>query len=102
MKVVIDLSDHSYNNIMAVTSMSLGRYPYKGIVMAAINAIKNGTIIPEGHGALHDYIQLKQDIPETCGECILHRTGAGYCELGIKIESLYSSSRECPLKTTDE
>ena len=68
MKVVIDLSDHSYNNIMAVTSMSLGRYPYKGIVMAAINAIKNGTIIPEGHGALLDDIQLKQEFEDFYNE----------------------------------
>ena len=42
------------------------------------------------------------DLPNTCGECILHRSGAGHCELGIKIEYLYLRSRECPLKEVNE
>lgn len=47
-------------------------------------------------------IITNMDMPETCGECILHRIGAGHCELGIMIDSLYSRSRECPLKSEDD
>ena len=43
MKLIVDIPDTQYNNIMEVKSMCLGRLPYKGIVMNAINGIKKGT-----------------------------------------------------------
>ena len=43
MKLIIDIPDTQYNNIMEVKSMSLGRIPYKGIIMNAIRGIQNGT-----------------------------------------------------------
>lgn len=45
MQVLINLTEHAYNNIKALDSISLGRCAYKGIVMSALNAIKRGTVI---------------------------------------------------------
>jgi len=47
MRLIIDIPDTQYNNIMEVKSMSLGRIPYKGIIMNAIKGIQNGTPIPD-------------------------------------------------------
>jgi len=47
MRILIDIPDTQYNNIMEVKSMSLGRIPYKGIIMNAIRGIQNGTPIPD-------------------------------------------------------
>ena len=47
MKLIIDIPDTQYNNIMEVKSMSLGRIPYKGIIINAIKGIQNGTPIPD-------------------------------------------------------
>lgn len=47
MKVVIDVSKHLYNNIVALSQISLGRFPYKGIVAGMLKAIKTGTVLPE-------------------------------------------------------
>ena len=45
MRLEIDIPEHHYNNIMALDSVSLGRAPYKGIIMYAINAIKQGKVL---------------------------------------------------------
>jgi len=47
MKLIIDIPDTQYNNIMEVKSMSLGRIPYKGIIMNAIKGIQKGTPISD-------------------------------------------------------
>ena len=47
MKLEIDIPEHHYNNIMALDSVNLGRVPYKGIIMYAINAIKHGKILEQ-------------------------------------------------------
>lgn len=47
MKLEIDIPEHHYNNIMALDSMSLGRVPYKGIIMYTINAIKHGKVLEQ-------------------------------------------------------
>lgn len=61
MKLEIDIPEHQYNNIIALNSLSLGRVPYKGIIMYAINAIKMGTPLPKG-----DFIAVcKSDFPLT-------------------------------------
>lgn len=62
MQIVIDIPEHQYNNIMAFSSVNLGRVPYKGIIAYAINAIKHGTPLPKGHGRLIDV----NDIPIDC------------------------------------
>lgn len=54
MEIVINITEHAYKNIKDYKSMSLGRYPYKGIVVAAIKAIKQGKPLPKGHGKLID------------------------------------------------
>lgn len=43
MQLIVNITDHLYNNIKALDSISLGRCNYKGIIMGAINAIKNGS-----------------------------------------------------------
>lgn len=58
MQLVIDIPEHHYNNIMAFSSVNLGRVPYKGIIAYAINAIKNGTPLPKGHGKIIDTSEL--------------------------------------------
>ena len=45
MRLEIDIPEHHYNNIMALDSVSLGRVPYKGILMYSINAIKHGKVL---------------------------------------------------------
>lgn len=61
MKLEIEISEHQYNNIIAMNSLSLGRVPYKGILMYAINAIKRAKPLPEG-----DFIAVcKSDFPLT-------------------------------------
>ena len=47
MKLEIDIPEHHYNNIIALDSVSLGRVPYKGIIMYAINAIKQGKVLDQ-------------------------------------------------------
>ena len=47
MKLEIDIPEHHYNNIMALDSVILGRVPYKGIFMHAINAIKHGKVLEQ-------------------------------------------------------
>lgn len=47
MKLEIDIPEHHYNNIMAIDSINLGRAPYKGIIMYAINAIKHGKVLEQ-------------------------------------------------------
>lgn len=46
-KILIEIPDAQYNNIMSISSLNLGQIPYKGIVMYAINGIKNGTILQD-------------------------------------------------------
>ena len=45
MKLFIEMPDRHYHNIMSLDAVSLGRIPYKGIIMYAINAIKHGKIL---------------------------------------------------------
>lgn len=47
MRLEIDIAEHHYNNIMALDSVSLGRAPYKGIIMYSINAIKHGKVLDQ-------------------------------------------------------
>ena len=47
MKLEIDMPEHHYNNIIAFDPVSLGRVPYKGIIMYAINAIKRGKALEQ-------------------------------------------------------
>ena len=47
MKLEIDMPEHHYNSIIAFDSVSLGRAPYKGIIMYAINAIKHGRTLEQ-------------------------------------------------------
>jgi hypothetical protein len=58
MRLIIDIPDTQYNNIMEVKSMSLGRIPYKGIIMNAIRGIRNGTPIPD-NATVCDIEQIK-------------------------------------------
>ena len=53
MKLEIDIPEHQYNNIIALNSLSLGRVPYKGIIMYAINAIKNATPVDQEPNVRH-------------------------------------------------
>ena len=47
MRLEIDIPEHHYNNIIALDSVSLGRVPYKGIIMYTINAIKHGKVLEQ-------------------------------------------------------
>lgn len=47
MRLEIDIPERQYNNIMDIYSMHLGRAPYKGIIMYAINAIKHGKVLEQ-------------------------------------------------------
>ena len=47
MRIEIEIPEHHYNNIMALDSVSLGRVPYKGIIMYTINAIRHGKVLEQ-------------------------------------------------------
>lgn len=47
MRLEVDIPEHHYNNIMDLDSVSLGRVPYKAIIMYAINAIKHGKVLEQ-------------------------------------------------------
>lgn len=44
-RLIVELPDEEYENIITLTAVSLGRVPYKGIVMYALNAIRRAEII---------------------------------------------------------
>ena len=46
-RLMVELPDEKYENIIALTAVSLGRIPYKGIVMYALNAIRRAEIIDD-------------------------------------------------------
>lgn len=47
MKLFVEMPEHHYNNIKSLDAVSLGRIPYKGIIMYAINAIKHGKVLEQ-------------------------------------------------------
>ena len=46
-RLIVELPDEEYENIITLTAVSLGRVPYKGIVMYALNAIRRAEIIDD-------------------------------------------------------
>lgn len=67
MKLEIDMPEHHYNNIIAFDSVSLGRVPYKGIIMYAINAIKRGKVLEQEPTTKNDLAVdcvARQDVKE--------------------------------------
>lgn len=46
-RLIVELTDHQYNNILDFRSINMARAPYKGIIMSAINAIKRGVQVSE-------------------------------------------------------
>jgi hypothetical protein len=46
-RLIVELPDEQYANIIALKAVSLGRVPYKGIVMYALNAIRRAEIIDD-------------------------------------------------------
>jgi ribosomal protein L37E len=70
MRIEIDIAEHHYNNIMALDSVSLGRVPYKGIIMYSINAIKHGKVL-EQEPKTGEWIKQNDDYFDwyECSEC---------------------------------
>lgn len=46
-KLIVELPDHEYENIITLAAANIGRFPYKGIVMYALNAIRRAEIIDD-------------------------------------------------------
>ena len=63
MKLEIDIPKHQYNNIMSLDSINLGRVPYKGIIMYAINAIKRGKTLEQESTTKND---LAHNLCDSC------------------------------------
>lgn len=59
-KLMVEIPEHQYNNIKAVSSINLGRVPYKGIIMYAINAIKRGRVFEQEPR----WISVKDRLPQ--------------------------------------
>ena len=64
MRLEIDMPEHHYNNIMSIDSVSLGRAPYKGIIMYAINAIKRGRVLEQKPTTKNDLGVDREDAVE--------------------------------------
>lgn len=54
MKIVIDIPEDDYDFIKDLNAVMGGRVSCKTIQYNVINAIKNGTPLPKGHGRLID------------------------------------------------
>ena len=92
MKLEIDIPEHQYNNIMAIDSMSLGRAPYKGIIMYAINAIKHGRVLKQE-------LTTKNDLGVDC----ISRADALDCvNWGYNFSDIYKKINELPSITPQE
>lgn len=61
MKLFVEMPEHHYNNITSLDAVNLGRIPYKGIVMYAINAIKHGVKIEPILDRLKSEIKVYSD-----------------------------------------
>ena len=75
MQILIDIPKHHYENIKSIDSVSLGRIPYKGIIMYSINAIKNGVVQEHGKGHWIDegiYADGQSYHAFMCSECGWH------------------------------
>lgn len=49
-KLIVELPDEEYENIITLTAVNIGRggrFPYKGIVMYALNAIRRAEIVDD-------------------------------------------------------
>lgn len=73
MQILIDIPKHHYENIKSIDSVSLGRIPYKGIIMYSINAIKNGVV--QEHRKGH-WIDCKCD---KCGYVVQPWNTTNFC-----------------------
>jgi len=62
-KIVIDIDDKTYDAFTELIAINLGRsLIYKGIIGGCLNAIKNGKVLPKGHGVLVDSKELRESI----------------------------------------
>lgn len=46
-RLIVELPEKEYKNIITLASANIGRFPYKGIVMYALNAIRRAEIIDD-------------------------------------------------------
>lgn len=46
-RLIVELTDKQYENIITLASANIGRFPYKAIVMYALNAIRRAEIIDD-------------------------------------------------------
>jgi hypothetical protein len=46
-RLIVEIPDEQYENIIALAAANIGRVPYKGIVMYALNAIRRAEIIDD-------------------------------------------------------
>ena len=88
MRLEIDIAEHHYNNIMALDSVSLGRVPYKGIIMYSINAIKHGKVLAQ------------EPTKNNLGVDLISRSDALDCvNWGYSFSDIYKKINELPSVT---
>ena len=58
MKLIIDIDDETYNDIKKGKIYS----SFRDVPLESVNAIANGTPLPNGHGRLIDGDALKQNL----------------------------------------
>ena len=63
MKIVIDIRDDDYYDIIG--DALIGEFTTREV----INAVKDGTPLPKGHGALKDADAIRKTISESIEEC---------------------------------
>lgn len=86
-RLIVELTDTQYNNILTCRSINIGRVPYKGIIMSAINAIKRGVQVPEEEES--DLTQYQKDLIRMWDSMREDCKGDEHCH--------YVSCSECPL-----
>lgn len=105
-RVITDIPELQYNNIMSLKSVSIGRIPYKGIIMYAVNAIKNGTVLPEDTTDEEVIKGKYQKVVEGQWQQIANKNSRGCSECGMAVTRemarLYSFCPYCGAKNENK
>lgn len=83
-KLIVEISEHQYNNIKAFSSINLARVPYKGIIMYAINAIKRGRVLEQE--PILD--KVRAEIVNHCGVNTDYCDSCRFCTDSIEVREI--------------
>lgn len=54
MELVINIDNETYSAVQSLIALNTEKRNFKGIIGKCLNAVKNGVVLPKGHGRLID------------------------------------------------